>query len=170
MERSENILYRESQIFSHSLVWLGVLCITFGSIYFGLPPLFEVASDMAPAVGTVVGSIVFLSAGMILPILLFIIKLKIQVRTDGIYIKIIPFQITFRKISLDDLINCESYDHLEKTENKLGLKHLLTKNTYSLGGKRGIKLDFKGGKTIFIESKRQEKIIKAIRNASTQNL
>ncbi|MGB9003757.1 MAG: DUF6141 family protein [Nitrosotalea sp.] len=170
MEGPANILYREAQTFSHSFVWLVVLCITFGSVYFALPPLFELTGDRVPTTTIVVASSIFLAIGFILPVLLLTIKLRIQVRDDGLYIRVIPFQSSFKKISLEDLQNCESYEQKEKEENKLGLRYALSKKAYSLGGKRGIKLEFKNGQTIMLESKRQEKIIQAIKDVSNKNI
>ena len=169
MESPKNILYREAQTFSHSLIWLVVLCITFGSVYFALPPLFELTGDRVPTTAVVVASSIFLAIGFILPVLLLTIKLRIQVRDDGLYVKVIPFQSSFKKISLADLKNCEPYEQRGKEENQLGLRYAISKKAYSLGGKRGIKLEFKNGQTILLESKRQEKIIQAIKNVSNKN-
>ncbi len=170
MENQKDILYREAQTFSHSLIWLAVLCITFGSVYFGLPQLFEIASDRSPTTIVIIGSCVFLAIGFILPTMLLVIKLRIQVRNDGIYIKIIPFKFSFQKISLSGLKNCETYEQKEKEKNKLGLLCAISKKAYSLGGKRGIILEFQNGETIMIESKRPEKIIQAIKTASSKNV
>ncbi|MDE1727362.1 MAG: hypothetical protein KGH89_08905 [Thaumarchaeota archaeon] len=169
MENTENILYREAQTFSHSSVWLVVLCITFSSVYFGLPQLFEIAGDRSPTTTIVVASSIFLAIGFILPVLLLMIKLRIQVRNDGLYIRVVPFQSSFKKISLADLQDCKSYEQQEKEENKLGLRYAISKKAYSLGGKRGIKLELKNGQTILVESKRPEKIIQAIKTASSKN-
>lgn len=170
MESQKDILYREAQTFSHSLTWLVVLCITFGSVYFGLPQIFEIASDNSPTTAIVIGSSIFLAIGFILPTLLLVIKLRIQVRYDGLYIKITPFKLSFQKIPLSGLQNCKPYEQREKEENKLGLMHAISKKAYSLGGKRGIILEFKNGETILIESKRPEKIIEAIKTASSKNV
>lgn len=166
MESPTNILYREAQTFSHSLVWLVVLCITFSSVYFALPLIFEMTGDRSPTTPIVIASSIFLAIGFILPVLLLAIKLRTQVRDDGLYIRVVPFQSSFKKISLEDLQNCEPYEKREKEENKLGLMYAISKKAYSLGGKRGIKLEFKNGQTILLESKRQEKIIQAIKDAS----
>jgi hypothetical protein len=170
MESPTNILYRETQTFSHSLVWLVILCITFSSVYFALPPLFEMTGDRAPSTTIVIASSIFLAIGFILPVLLLTIKLRIQVRDDGLYIRVIPLQSSFKKISLADLQNCEPYEQREKEENKLGLRYAISKKAYSLGGKRGIRLEFKNGQTIMLESKRQEKIIQAIKNVSNKSI
>lgn len=170
MEDPTNILYRETQTFSHSLVWLAVLCTTFSSVYFALPPLFELTGDRVPTTAVVVASSIFLIIGFILPVLLLTIKLRIQVRDDGLYVRVIPFQSSFKKISLADLQSCESYEQREKEENKLGLRYAFSKKAYSLGGRRGIKLEFKNGQTIMLESKRQEKIIQAIKDVSNKSV
>ncbi len=166
----ENVLYRETQTFSHSMVWLAVLCITFSSVYFALPQIFEMMSDKSPPALIVVGSSVFLAIGFALPVLLLIIQLRIQVRDDGLYIRVVPFQSSFKKISLTDLKNCEIYSQNDKEENRLGLTYVFSKKAYSLGGKRGIKLEFKNGQTILLESKRQEKILQTIKSISNKNV
>lgn len=164
-----NIIYREANLFSHSVTWLVVICITFCSVYFALPQLFAIGSDKSPSVVIVAASSIFLTVGFILPILLLTIKLRIQVRNDGLYVKIIPFQISFKKISLADLQNCESYAPREKEANMLGLKYAISKKAYSLGGKRGIRLEFKDGHTVLLESKRPEKVIQAIKTATSMS-
>lgn len=162
---SSEVLYREASNFSHSLVWLVVICITFCSVYFALPQLFEIGSVHSPSQAVVIASSVFLAVGFIVPSLLLTIKMKIQVRSDGLYVKILPFQLSFRKISLTGLKNCEPYVPKEKEENKLGLKYLMSKKSYSVGGKRGILLEFDDGNTILLESRRREKFIEAIKTA-----
>ena len=161
-----NALYREANLFSNSVIWIIVICITFCSVYFALPQLFAIESDKAPATGVVIASSIFLAIGFILPILLLVIKLRVQVRNDGLYVKIIPFHFSFTKISLEGLQNCEPYMPQEKEKNKLSLRNAISKKAYSLGGRRGIKLEFKDGKIILVESKRPEKIIQAIKAAS----
>src|SRR5574337_935408 len=145
------LLYREANLFSHSMIWLVVICITFCSVYFALPPLFAMGSDKSPSTMMAVASSIFLAIGFILPVLLLTIKLRIQVRNDGLYVKIIPFQFSFKKISLTDLKNCESYVPQGKEKNKLGLMFAISKKAYSLGGKQGIQMEFRDGRTILLE-------------------
>ncbi|MDE1765117.1 MAG: hypothetical protein KGI27_02460 [Thaumarchaeota archaeon] len=165
----KDILYREAHLFSHSVTWLVAICITFCSVYFALPQLFAIESDMPPTQLVVVASYVFLAIGFIFPVLLLIIKLRVQVRNDGLYIKVIPFQFSFKKISLVGLQNCEPYVPKEGEKNKLGLKYAISKKACSLGGKRGIRMEFKDGRVLLLESKRPEKIIQAINTASKTN-
>ncbi|SRR5579885_21758 len=162
---SSSILYREANFFSNSIIWIVVICITFCSVYFALPQLFAIESDKSPSTVIVIASSIFLAIGFALPIILFAIKLRIQVRDDGLYVKVTPFQISFKKISLEGLQNCEPYMPQEKEENKLGLWYAISKKSYSLGGKRGIRLEFKDGRSVLLESKRPEKIIQAIKTA-----
>ncbi len=161
----ENILYREVTLFSNSVIWLVVISITFCSVYFALPQLFAIVGDKPPSTIIIIASSVFLVIGLILPIVLLAIKLRIQVRNDGLYVKIIPFQISFKKISLSDIQNCEPYMAQEKEENKLGLKYAISRKAYSFGGRRGIRIEFKDGHIILLESKHPEKIIQAIKMA-----
>lgn len=165
MEGSE-VLYREANHFSHGAVWLAVICLTFSSVYFALPQLFAMASDRSPPYGVIVGSSVFIAVGFALPILLLAIKLKVQVRHDGLYIKMLPFHFSFKKINLSGLRNCEPYLQSGKGENMLGLVQALKKKSYSLGGRKGIRIEFDDGRVVFLESRRPEKITHAIKTAA----
>ena len=160
-----NILYREANLFSHSYVWIATICLTFSSVYFALPEIFTIGGDKPPSSLVVTLSIIFLAVGFILPILLLILKMRIQVRGDGLYVKIIPFHLSFRKFTFDGLQNCEPYLPHPNEENKLGLVQAISKKCYSLGGKKGIRLEYRDGRTILLESRRPEKIIEAIKTA-----
>lgn len=170
MDNKNDVLYKETQTFSHPVIWLVVLCITFSSVYFGLPQLFEIASDRSPTTEVIVGSSVFLAIGFILPIMLLVIKFRIQVRVDGVYLKMIPFRFSFQKIPLSGIKDCQIYEQKGKEKNKLGLRNALSKKSYSLGGRRGVTLEFQNGESIMIESKRPEKILQAIKTAGSRNV
>ena len=163
------VLYRGAVSFSHSLAWLGVMCITFGAFYFALPPLIELFEGdfVFPFIAEI--SAISFSIGLALPILLLVIKLKIQIREDGIYLKLIPFQFSFRKIPWNDLTNYESYEHTQKEVNKLGIRYTIVGKAYGLGGRRGIKLQLTNGEVLFIESSRPEKIIETIKIVNNKN-
>lgn len=165
MEGSE-VLYREANHFSHGAVWLAVICLTFSSVYFALPQLFAMASDRSPPSGVIVGSSIFIAVGFALPILLLAIKLKVQVRHDGLYIKVLPFHVSFKKIHLGGLRSCEPYLPPGKGENMLGLLHALKKKSYALGGRKGVRIEFDDGHVVFLESRRPEKIAEAIKTAA----
>lgn len=163
MKEAGNVLYRGAVNFSHSLIWLGVLCVTFAGIYFALPPLIEVSGGDFVFPTVVEISAISFTIGLALPILLLVIKLKIQIQQDGIYLRIIPFQLSYRKIPWDGLVNYESYEHHQKEVNRLGIRDTIAGKAYALGGQRAIKLVFANGKTVFIESRRPEKIIEVIK-------
>jgi hypothetical protein len=169
MSDTVKVLYRGSVSFSHSIVWLGVLSVTFGTFYFALPPLIELfGGDFVFPFITEISAISF-AIGLALPILLLVIKLKIQVREDGIYLKIIPFQFSYKKIPWSDLTNYESYEHAQKGVNKLGMRYTIVGKAYGLGGRRGIKLELANGEAVFIESRRPEKIIETIKTVNNKN-
>ena len=165
MEESTKILYRTASSFSHSIVWLAVLCVTFAAFYFALPPLIELFSGdfIFPFIAET--SAIFFAIGLALPILLLVIKLKVQIREDGIYLKIVPFYFSYRKISWNDLLKYELYQYTEKEVNKLGIRYTILGKSYGLGGKHGLKLDLVNCNTIYIESLRSEKIIEMIKTA-----
>lgn len=169
MRNEEDILYRGVVTFTHTIIWLCMLCVTFGTIYFALPPLIELfGGDFVFPTIVDISSISF-ATGISLPILLLSIKLKIQIRKDGIYLRIVPFHFSYRRIPWNGLVNYSSYEVGQKESNRMGMRETIAGRSYGLGGKRGIKLEFADGKTIFIESRRPEKIIGAIKTVVSKN-
>lgn len=164
MNESTKILYRVGVNFSQSLIWLCALCVTFGAIYFALPPLIELFGGefVFPFIAEV-SAIVF-AMGIFLPVLLLVIKLKIQIRENGIYFRIVPFHLSYRRILWADLANYEVYKRIQKETNKLGIMNTIKGKSYGLGGNQGIELDLVNGSKIFIESRRPEKIIEMIKS------
>jgi hypothetical protein len=169
MNDTTKVLYMGAVSFSHTLVWLGVMCVTFGAFYFALPPLIELFGGdfVFPSIAEI--SAISFATGLALPILLLVIKLKIQIREDGIYLKIIPFQLSYRKIPWNNLANYESYEYNQKEVNNLSIRHTIAGKAYGLGGRRGIKLELGNGETLFIESRRPEKIIQIIKTINNKN-
>jgi len=170
MKETSKVLYRGAVSFSHSLIWFGVLCVTFGAFYFALPPLIELFGGdfVFPFIAEI--SAISFTIGLALPILLLVIKLKIQIREDGIYLKIIPFQLSFRKISWNNLATYSSYEHAQKAVNKLGIRYTISGKSYGLGGRRGLQLELTNGETVFIESRKPEKIIEMIKSVRSKNI
>lgn len=170
MKETSKVLYRGAVSFSHSLIWLGVMCVTFGAFYFALPPLIELFGGdfVFPFIAEI--SAISFAIGLALPILLLVIKLKIQVREDGIYLKIIPFKLSFRKISWNDLTTYRTYEHTQKDANKLGIRYTISGKSYGLGGRRGLQLELTNGETVFIESRKPEKIIEIIKSVNSKNV
>lgn len=169
MEETSKVLYRGAVSFSHSLVWLGVLCVTFGAFYFALPPLIELFGGdfVFPSLAEI--SAISFAIGLALPILLLVIKLKIQIREDGIYLKIIPFQLSYRKIPWNDLVTYRSYEQTQKEVNRLNIRYTISGKSYGLGGRRGIQLDLANGESVFIESRKPEKIMEIIKTESSKS-
>jgi hypothetical protein len=169
MKNGEDILYKGVVTFSHSMIWLCALCITFGAIYFALPPLIELMGGNFVFPTIVDMSAISFAIGISLPILLLAIKLEIQIQKDGIYVKIIPFHFSSRRIPWNGLVNYESYESSQKGINRMSIRETIAGRSYGLGGKRGVKLEFSNGKIIFIESRRPEKIIEIIKTIANKN-
>lgn len=170
MRETPKILYRGAVSFSHSLIWLGVMCVTFGAFYFALPPLIELFSGdfVFPFIAEI--SAITFAIGLALPILLLVIKLKIQIRDDGIYLKIIPFSLSFRKIPWNDLANYSSYEQIQNQTNKLGIRYTISGKSYGLGGRRGLQLELRNDGMVYIESRKPEKIIEIIKSVNNKNI
>ncbi len=169
MDNSTKVLYKVSVNFSHSIIWLCVLCVTFAVFYFAMPPLIELFSGdfIFPFIAEM--SAISFAIGIALPILLLVIKLKIQIREDGIYLKVVPFNISYSKISWQELENYEPYEYIQNEVNKLSIKYTILGKSYGLGGKRGLKLQLVNGGAVYIESRRPEKIIEMINVAKNKN-
>jgi hypothetical protein len=95
--------------------------------------------------------IYWMSFGIGLPILFFYAHLSTEVRTDGVYYRLIPFQRSFRKIAFDDLVHCEQITfHAIREYGGWGIRWRPKGKAYIMSGNQGVQFEIKNGKKILI--------------------
>jgi len=167
MENHTKVLYREIQRPRQILLWVLVLLSAvymwywfIKQIIFGVP----VGNNPAPDAVTVVVWVIF---GIIFPILmLWVLKLIIEVRNDGVYIRFIPFHFNYKQYLFKDIRHYENITYSPlKRFGGWGIRFNLQGETaYNLNGKKGIKLKLKYD-TVVIGTQKPDELKKAIEAA-----
>jgi len=92
--------------------------------------------------------------------LLYTEKMTTEVRTDGLYIRYYPFQLSFHKIPLDKLKSHKVRDDIMGLG--MGYPFRGRGKVYNTSGTRGVQLDFTDGKRLLIGSQKPEELAIAI--------
>ncbi len=105
--------------------------------------------------------------GIILPIfvwvLLLLATLEIEVRSDGLYVRLFPFHLDYRKFAADDLVqyytrSCRPLLGL----GGLGVRLNKRNQAYNVSSSRGLQLVLKNGGRLMIGSKKPSQLRVAI--------
>jgi hypothetical protein len=158
----------EVQQFRQTWVWVLVLPISlffiilFGygmikQLIFGHPWGGRPLSDTALAI---IGPLwVLFAVG--LAYLFYSMKLVIEVRSDGLYIRFFP--LTHQNITFEDITRCEvrTYNPIREFGG-WGIRYGRGKKAYNVSGNRGVQLELSNGKRLLIGSQRSEELARAI--------
>ena len=102
-----------------------------------------------------------------LPALLLLAKLVTEARTDGVYIRFVPFHRSFRRIAFEDLKRCEVRTYRPLLEyGGWGIRFGLKGKAYNVRGNRGVQLELADSKRLLIGSQRPEELWQAIQTES----
>jgi len=137
------VIYREVQRPRQFWWWAVVLFVSFlmwygfiQQIIFGIP----FGNQPAPDVMMIILWVIF---GVIFPVVMLgILKLIIEVRDDGLYIRFAPFHIKYRKFLFKDITHFE----------------VITYNSFTRFGGWGIRLNFNGETAYNVSGKQGLKI------------
>jgi len=96
-------------------------------------------------------------------LLLPIVSLRTEVRTDGIYIRFFPLHLSFHKIPLEDLTayGARTYSPIREYGG-WGIRYRRRSKAYNARGNRGVQLHLRNGEQILIGSQKPEEFVKAI--------
>lgn len=146
MKNSSNIIYREvqrpKQLWVFILISLNTLFMWYWlikQIIIGVPVGNNPASDAF----TIVFWIIF---GVLIPLIYFtLVKLIIEVRYDGLYIKFQPFHFKFRHFPTKDILRYEAITYSPlKRFGGWGIRFNFKNETaYNMIGNKGIELNVK---------------------------
>jgi hypothetical protein len=94
-----------------------------------------------------------------------LLKLVTEVREDGVYVRLGPFQQSFRRIAFDEIeaVSDTSYDASDYGGWHWGLRVGPPGDTaYRLSGNRGVRIERAGGDAVFVGSQRSAELAAAI--------
>lgn len=163
---SGGILYSESQYFRQLWLWILLLGIAALSIWSMVQQLIfgkDFGNNPAPDAVLIVIAIVF---GFGFLVIFYKMNLTTQVRSDGIYYRFFPFHLSFHKIELGDISECEvrNYSAL-KDYGGWGIRYGRKGKAYNVSGNRGVQLTFLKGNKLLFGSQKPEGFSAAIKLA-----
>ena len=170
MNGENGIIFREVQRFHQRWLWVLIIAWAlwliglFGygmvqQLVFGKPWGDRPMSDTAL---TVVGTLAILFAIGIVA-LFASTRLITEVRTDGLYIRFVPFHLSFRRIPLEDLAGFEARRYRPIREyGGWGIRFGRRGRAYNVSGNRGVRIDYANGRHILIGSQQADELAQAI--------
>lgn len=163
ISKNNDMIYREVQRPRKLWLW-AVMLLTGGffwyifiqQIIFGTP----VGDKPAPAPILIIFWVIF---GIIFPaVMLGLLKLITEVRSDGIYIRFSPLQRGFRKISAEDIESFEPVDYSIIQYGGIGARiSPKGERIYNLNGKKAVKLKL-NKEVVVVSTGKQRDLLQAI--------
>ncbi|MHC4556158.1 MAG: DUF6141 family protein [Planctomycetota bacterium] len=167
MDGNSVLIYREEQKFAAWLCWLVYISMGLAVWISAFALKKEFSGQSEPGTwGTLFAVIVGIGVPIAIAALFLFLKLETEVRSDGIYIRYLPFQIHFKRFAPEDL--SEYYARQYKPIREYGgwgIRYSLRNGkAYNTSGNKGVQLVFKSGKRLLIGSQRAEELKQAIRS------
>ncbi len=109
--------------------------------------------------------------GVIMPlalaILLWVLRMETQVRSDGVYVRYFPFHWRFQRLPALDLDQCFARTYRPILEyGGWGIRWGFGGRAYNVSGNQGVQLVFRNGRRLLLGSARPRELEAAIRSVS----
>lgn len=160
------IFYTEEQRFTQKWLWMLIL---------GVAALFSYGSFRQLVLGQAWGSnpasdiVLFGSwvlAGVAIPALFWLGRLRTEVRADGIYVRFVPFHLRFRYWRFDEIERIEPKEYSPLGEyGGFGIRLGPSGWAYNVKGSNGVELLLKSKKRIMIGTQDLEGFMGGVRAA-----
>jgi hypothetical protein len=96
-------------------------------------------------------------------ILIGMCKLETRVCTDGLYVRLFPLHINFKKFPFEDISECYAREYKPIAEyGGWGIRYGNGGKAYNMRGNKGMQIVFKNGKKLLIGSQKPEEFAAAI--------
>ncbi len=171
MDESEKIYFREEQRFNQKLLWIILFIIsTLFTVGFIKQILFKVPFGDKPMPNFEL-TIIWIISSIIIPSLLYIIRLITIVKNDGVYFRFNLLNFSFSKILFVNVRKYEARTYSPIIEyGGWGIRDGGDNGkAYNVSGNKGIQFEISGGKRILIGTQKPEEFIKAINEAMANN-
>ncbi len=163
------LLFTESQRFKQ-VSWIPAVPILAGAacgIIFVI--IRYTAIDQAPDKGPlpigmlVIGGLLAVMVTLGVMLLIRSFELTTEVRTSGLYIRLFPYQLSFHRIELDDLVEIRVRTYRALSEfGGYGRKFGWKGSCYTISGEWGVDLKFAGSRPVLIGSQMPQKLADAL--------
>jgi hypothetical protein len=163
------IYFKEEQRFRQIWLWLTVI-VAAAFPWYGLIKqviLGDKFGNNPPPDWLLV--LIWLAFGIGLPLLFYFTRLITEVRSDGIYIKFVPFHFKFKHYPYPEIKSYEVREYKPIREyGGWGIRYGLNGKVYNVYGNKGIQLTFKNNKKLLIGTQKPEELYRAISNAKSK--
>jgi hypothetical protein len=107
--------------------------------------------------------VILVLAWILFPAFLLLIKLTVQVRTEGLFVHFRPMHLRFKRIPLDEVVDVQTITYSPLGDfGGWGIRYGDGTKAYIVNGNRGVRLTFSGGDGLLIGSMRPEELEMAI--------
>ena len=167
MQEIENIIFQEEQKFGLWLRWLVYLSMGLSVVISVFALVKESTPDGSQAgLEIILAVVVGIGVPIAITALFLLLKLQTGVKSDGIYIRFLPFHIRFKRFAREDL--SEYYARQYKPIREYGgwgIKcSIRNGKAYNVSGNKGVQLVLSTGKKLLIGSQKSEQLEAAIRS------
>ena len=147
-------IYEENQKFTQW--WLWVILLSFPIMSVG--PFDENETNVYHVL-----------IGLAIPLLFYLIELRIKVNEDGLHYQFFPFHLKAHIVKLEDI---EKYKPMEYSPLKeyggWGIKFGFKGKAYNVSGNKGVKIYLKNGLNIMFGSQKHNELAKALKRVRKQ--
>ena len=166
-----NLIFKEEQRFRQLWIWglvigLDVLFIVIWGYGIVCQLIFNKPWGNNPMSDSmlIIISLLVLVFMMTLTLLMYYARLITVVRYDGLFIRFIPFHLSFHSISLEEVTHCEVREYKPIREyGGWGIRYGKAGKAYNVSGNKGVLFVFANGKKLLIGSQKPEELYNAIK-------
>jgi hypothetical protein len=164
MSGTTDLIFQEAQRPRHWYYWaffifliVLIWSMAISQLLLGMPLGDNPADDWVMVV-------ILVLAGILFPAFLLLIKLTVQVRTEGLFVHFRPMHLRFKRIPLDEVVDVRTVTYSPLGDfGGWGIRYGDGAKAYTVNGNRGVRLKFSDGDGLLIGSMRPEELEMAIR-------
>ncbi|MQF69633.1 hypothetical protein FIM12_04815 [SAR202 cluster bacterium AD-804-J14_MRT_500m] len=167
IESSRNeALFQETQRFHQPWIWFIALGGVGVSCYILFQQLMLETAIEGGMLTTILVPIIAVFAGGMLPVFLLVAKLSTKITQDGIFIRLFPLNLSFRRISFDEITKyyIRTYNPIREYGGR-GIRKGARGRAYTVSGNSGLQLDLANGESMLIGSLKSRCFADAIKKA-----
>jgi hypothetical protein len=166
----ETVIFRELQQFRKRWFWTILVPLSLFLIIFYVVGIMGQIFLVKPWGDRPLPDTVLVGVGVVviliaigLPTLFYLMKLVTLVRTDGLFIRYIPF--VNRKIEFSDIKRCEALTYRPIGDyGGWGIRGGRKGRAYNVSGKRGVQLELSTGEQLLVGSQRADELANAVKS------
>ena len=158
-------LFREEQNFRQIWIWLVILLSAGILWYIGIMQIFFGTLMGQHPMPDVLLVVLWGLLGVGMPVMFYLTSLTTEVRPDGLYVRFIPFHLSWQKIDFSEIQECQAVTyHPIADYGGWGIRYGRKGKAYNVSGNQGVHLEFTDGRKLLIGSARADELNLAIRS------